>query len=85
VKFFFLEIGHVGYKKIENFMLISKIPTCLSDKMLPKKVKIKKPKKMGLSQIWTFKISFFILTFFGIILSLRQVGIFETSVKFSIF
>jgi len=66
-------------------MMISKIQTCLSDKMLPKKVKIKKPKKMGLSQIWTFKISFFILTFFGIILSLRQVGIFEISIKFSIF
>jgi hypothetical protein len=36
---FFLKLGHIGYQKIENFMLISKKQTCLSDKMLPKKVK----------------------------------------------
>ncbi len=30
----------VWYKKIKNFMLISKKQTCLSDKMLPRKVKI---------------------------------------------
>jgi hypothetical protein len=42
VKFFFLEIGHIGYQKIENFMLNSKKQTCLGDKMPPKKVKIKK-------------------------------------------
>jgi hypothetical protein len=47
VKFFFLEIGHIGYKKIENFMLISKIKTYLIDKMPPKKVKIKKRKKIN--------------------------------------
>jgi hypothetical protein len=40
VKFFFLEIGHIGYQKIENFILISKMQTYLSDKMPPKKVKI---------------------------------------------
>jgi hypothetical protein len=39
---FFLEIGHIGYQNIENFMLISKKQTCLSDKMPPKKVIIKK-------------------------------------------
>jgi hypothetical protein len=50
VKIFFLEIGHVGYQKIENFMLISKMQTYLIDKMPPKKVKIKKLKKMGLSK-----------------------------------
>jgi hypothetical protein len=42
VKIFFLEKGHIGNQKIENFMLISKKQTCLSDKMPPKKVKIKK-------------------------------------------
>jgi hypothetical protein len=50
VKFFFLEIGHIGYQKIENFMLISKMQTYLSDKMPPKKVTIKKRKIMGLSK-----------------------------------
>jgi hypothetical protein len=34
------EIGHIGYQKIKNVMLISKKQTCLSDKMPPKKVKI---------------------------------------------
>jgi hypothetical protein len=42
VKIFFLEIGHIGYQKIENLKLSSKKQTCLSDKMPPKKVKIKK-------------------------------------------
>jgi hypothetical protein len=50
VKIFFFEIGNIGYKKIENFMLISKMQTCLCDKMPPKKVKIKN-KKIGLSKI----------------------------------
>jgi hypothetical protein len=50
VKIFFLEIGQIGYQKIENFMLISKIQTYLSDKMPPKKVKIKKQKMMGLGK-----------------------------------
>jgi hypothetical protein len=40
----------MGYTKIKNFMLISKIQTYLSDKMPPKKVKIKK-QKMGLCKI----------------------------------
>ncbi len=61
MKIFFLEIGQIGYQKIENFMLISKMKTCLSDKMLPKKVKIKKRKKMGLRK---FKIQFFNFNFF---------------------
>ncbi len=60
--FFFLEIGHIGYQKIENFMLISKMPTYLSDKMPPKKVKIKKREKMGLSK---FRKQFFNFNFFG--------------------
>ncbi len=75
--------------------------TCLSDKMPPKKVKIKKRKKMGLENsffILTFfggirkkwdlanlENSFLILTFFGGILSLRQVCFFEISLKFLIF
>jgi hypothetical protein len=42
VKIFFLEIGHIGYRKIENFKLILKKQTCLGDKMSLKKVKIKK-------------------------------------------
>jgi hypothetical protein len=62
VNIFFLEIGRIGYQKIENFMLISKMQTCLSDKMPPKKVKIKKRKKMGLSK---FRIQFFNFNFFG--------------------
>jgi hypothetical protein len=36
----FLEIGHIGLKKIQNFMLISKMQTYLSDKMPPKKLKL---------------------------------------------
>jgi hypothetical protein len=62
VKIFFLEIGHIGYKKIENFMLISKMQTYLCDKMPPKKVKIKKRQKMGLSK---FRKQFFNFNFFG--------------------
>jgi hypothetical protein len=62
VKIFFLEIGHIGYQKIENFMLISKMQTYLSDKMPPKKVKIKKLQKMGLSK---FRKQFFNFNFFG--------------------
>ncbi len=42
MKIFFLEIGHIRYQKIKNFKLISNKQTCLSDKMPPKKVKIKK-------------------------------------------
>jgi hypothetical protein len=62
VKIFFLEIGHIGYQKIENFMPISKMQTYLSDKMPPKKVKIKKRKKMGLGKI---RKQFFNYNFFG--------------------
>jgi hypothetical protein len=62
VKIFLLEIGHIGYQKIENFMLISKMQTYLSDKMLPKNVKITKRKKMGLSK---FRIQFFNFNFLG--------------------
>jgi hypothetical protein len=53
--FFFPEIGHIGYKK-------ESILCWLSDKMLPKKVKIKKQYKLG--QISTFQNGFLILTFF---------------------
>jgi hypothetical protein len=62
VKIFFLEMGHIGYQKIENFMLISKKKTCFSDKMPPKKVKIKKQNKIGLSKI---RKQFFNFNFFG--------------------
>ncbi len=62
MKIFFLEIGHIGYQKIENFIQISKMQTCLSDKMPPKKVKIKKRKNMGLSK---FRKQFFNFNFFG--------------------
>ncbi len=62
MKFFFLEIGHIGYQKIENFMLISKMQTYLSDKMPPKKGKIKKDKKWDLANLEN---NFFILTFLG--------------------
>ncbi len=79
---FFLEIGHIGYKKIENFMLISKMQTYLSDKMPPKKVKIKKRKKWDFANLEN---SFLILTFLGGILSLRHVCFFEISLQFSIF
>jgi hypothetical protein len=51
VKIFFLEIGQIGYQKIKNFMLISKMQTYLGDKMPPKKVIIEKRKKMGLGKI----------------------------------
>jgi hypothetical protein len=50
--------------------------TYLSDKMPPKKGKIKKQK---------IRKQFFIITFLGGILSLRQVCFFEISIKFSIF
>ena len=82
MKIFFLEIGHIGYQKIENFMLISKMQTYLSDKMPPKKLKLKNDKKWDLANLEN---SFLILTFFGGILSLRQVCFFEISLKFWIF
>ncbi len=45
MKICLLEIGHTGYfKKIENFMLISKMQIYLSDKMPPKKLKFKNEK-----------------------------------------
>jgi hypothetical protein len=62
MKIFFLEIGHIGYQKIKNLKLISKNQTCLSDKMPPKKVKIKKlNSKFAKSHFF----SFLILTFLG--------------------
>jgi hypothetical protein len=76
---FFYEIGHMGYKKIENFMVISKMQTWLSDLMPTKKVKLK---KMGLSKI---RKRFFNFNFLEGILSLRQVCFFEIGIKFSIF
>jgi hypothetical protein len=82
VKFFFLEIGHIGYQKIENLMMISKMQTYLSDKMPPKKFIIEKRKKWDLAKLEN---SFLIITFLGGILSLRQVCFFEISLKFSIF
>ncbi len=63
-------------------MLISKKQTCLSDKMPTEKVKIKKRKKWDLAKLEN---SFLIITFFGGILSLRQVCFFEISIKFLIF
>jgi hypothetical protein len=62
VKFFCIEIGHIGYQKIKNFMLVSKMQTYLSDKMPPQKVIIKKRKKMGLGKI---RKQFFNYNFFG--------------------
>jgi hypothetical protein len=41
---FFFKIGHIGYKKIENFMLISKMQTNLCNKMLAQKLKLKHEK-----------------------------------------
>jgi hypothetical protein len=73
VKIFFLEIGHIGYQKIKNFMLISKLQTYLSDKMPPKKLKLKNDEKWDLANLEN---SFLILTFFGGILSLKQVLLF---------
>ncbi len=40
-KTIFLQVGYVGYKKVVNFMPISKILICHSNKMLATKVKIK--------------------------------------------
>ncbi len=71
MKIFFLEIGYIGYQEIENFMLISKMQTYLSDKMPPKKVEIKKRKKWDLANL---EFSFLILTFFG--------GLFITKTSF---
>ncbi len=73
MKIFFLEIGHIGYQKIENFMLISKLQTYFSDKIRPKKLKLKNDKKWDLANL---EYSYLILTFFGGILSLRQVCFF---------
>jgi hypothetical protein len=72
VKNFFFKIGHNGYKKIKNFMLISKMQTYLCDKMPPNKVKIKKLKKWDIAKLEN---SIFLI-FWGGILSLRQVCFF---------
>jgi hypothetical protein len=61
VKIFFLKIGHIGYQKIENFMLISKMQTYLCDNTPPKKVKIKKQQKMELDN---FRKQFFNFNYF---------------------
>jgi hypothetical protein len=85
VRFFLLEIGHIGYQKIKNFMLISKMQTYLSDKMSPKKVIIENEKRLDLAKLEN---RFLIITFFlggGGILSLRQVCFFEISMKILIF
>ncbi len=50
MKFFFLEIGHIGFQNIKNCMLISKMQTYLSAEMPPKKIKIKKRQKNGTLQ-----------------------------------
>ncbi len=63
-------------------MLMSKMQTYLSDKIPPKKVKIKNEKKWDLANLEN---SFLILTFFGGILSPRQVCFFEISFKFRFF
>jgi hypothetical protein len=47
-----LEIGHDWYKKTQNFILVSKIQTYLSDKMHIKKVITNKHAKLGLHQKW---------------------------------
>ncbi len=57
----FFEIGHTGYKKIENFMLISKMQTYFSDKVPQKKLKWKKMKKWDLAKLEN---SFLIVNFF---------------------
>ncbi len=59
-------------------MLISKMQTYLSDKMPPKKLKFKNKKKWDLTNLEN---RFLILTFWGGILSLRQVCFFEISFK----
>jgi hypothetical protein len=45
--------SHVGYKKKQNFMLISKMQIYLRDEMPPppEKVKIKKTKKCDLAKL----------------------------------
>jgi hypothetical protein len=45
----FSEVGHYWYKKTQNFMLVSKIQTYLSDKMHLKKVITNKHTLLGLS------------------------------------
>jgi hypothetical protein len=77
VKTFFLQIGQYAYQKIQNFMLISKMLTYLSDKMHPKKVL---GKKLFLEKIVP-KNLFFGQHFLGCILTLRLVDIFEIGIK----
>jgi hypothetical protein len=59
-EFFSLSIGHIGYKKIENFMLIFKKPTCRSDKIPPKKLQ-RTFSNFAKSHLFRF----FILSFWG--------------------
>ncbi len=62
-------------QKIQNFMLISKILICLSDKMPPKRLKLKNLFK-GLNLAVPI-FCFLNFNFFGSILSLRYIYIFE--------
>jgi hypothetical protein len=55
-EFFFFEILHIGYQK-QEFMLNSTIWTCLSDKILWKRLKKKVLKQIWLSYIF-FRLSF---------------------------
>jgi hypothetical protein len=64
-------------------MLISTTQTCLSDKMSPQKVKLKK--LISNFARSDFLLLFLLVTFLVGILSQRYVRIFEISIKFSIF
>jgi hypothetical protein len=63
-------------------MLISKMQTCLCDKLLLKKLKLKNEKIWDLAK---FENGLLNLTLFGGIISLRQVCFFEISITVSIF
>jgi hypothetical protein len=50
VKIYFLGIDHMGHQKIESLMLISKMLNYISDKIPPKKLKLKN-ENMGLCKM----------------------------------
>jgi hypothetical protein len=79
----FLEMGHVNYKKIDNFILISKFKLTLVKTMLPKTLDRKNKVIRDFSK-FLLKILFF-KTFSEFLLSERHVYILSINIKFSIF
>jgi len=86
LKIFFLnEIGHDGYKKICNFLLILKIKTYLCDKMHLEEENLKKHEKFGNLAKKNFNFRFFEIFSVWVQIGTKVYSHFEISIKLQIF